>query len=131
MLCIDRVFGVCVKTIRPFYFGELIAVVTSDIILRAPKLHTVQVAPNLHIYDKWFAGRITHSCEPNMIFDQSTLTFYSIRYIKAGEILTQDYELTEDILFRPFVCKCESPKCRGYIAGKNYADPNTTEYGGR
>ena len=117
--CEEPGFGVCVKTTRIFKPGDVVYRLFPSLILTDPALHSVQVAPSTHVYDKWFAGRITHSCDPNMSFDQSSLIFYAVKNIKAGEILTQDYDMTEDKLYRPFICKCGCINCRGYIAGKN------------
>jgi hypothetical protein len=118
-LDIHPVFGVCVKSKYQYTPGDLICRIAPKIIKNKPCLHSVQVAKNIHIYDEWFAGRINHSCEPNIIFDQKSLTFYAIKTIEPDQILTQDYELTEDELFSPFFCKCGSEYCRGYIAGRN------------
>lgn len=116
---IDSIFGVSVKAKRSFVKGEIIIVLKPEIVLSEPNLHTVQIAPDFHIYDKKFAGLITHSCNPNMFFDQLSLTFVAIQDIEVGDLLTQDYDITEDKLFQPFICKCGSLNCRGYIAGKN------------
>jgi hypothetical protein len=38
----------------------------------------------------------------------------------AGELLTMDYDETEDILFRAFQCCCGSTRCRGTVGGRLY-----------
>jgi uncharacterized protein len=120
LLVFDENFWTCVKSKVFFNKGQQVAVLYPSIVLKYPCLHTVQVSPNFHIYDKWFAGRISHSCDPNIYFDVSRLTFYALKDIKPGDILTQDYEETEDDLYRKFTCKCGSKFCRGKIMGKLY-----------
>ncbi|UVI28638.1 SET domain-containing protein-lysine N-methyltransferase [Paenibacillus spongiae] len=83
-------------------------------------LFTLQKKPGLYIEDPYFMGKILHSCNPNARVDMDRQVFIAIRAIDAGEYITMDYETTEDILFRQFVCECGSPKCRGLISGRSY-----------
>ena len=57
-----------------------------------------------------------HSCEPNLSFDTSKLTFEAIKDLKKDEMLTFDYFTTEIEITEPFQCLCGSQFCRGYIA---------------
>jgi len=117
---INSKFGKCIISLVDFEIGQLVAILHTEMIFKVAKLHTVQIENGVHIYDPWFAGLITHSCEPNLILDTKVLCFFAIRKIVSGDILTQDYELTEDNLYKKFNCKCGSSHCRGEIKGKLY-----------
>ncbi len=81
-------------------------------------LHSLQMAPGLHLDDPYFAGKVLHSCEPNSWLDVETRIYFATRDIEAGELLTMDYDETEDVLFRAFNCCCGSTQCRGTIGGR-------------
>lgn len=81
-------------------------------------LYSLQMGPGSHLDDPYFAGKVLHSCEPNSWLDVETRLFFATRDIRAGELLTMDYDETEDVLFRSFHCCCGSTKCRGVIAGR-------------
>jgi tyrocidine synthetase-3 len=80
-------------------------------------LYTLQVRPGLHIHDPYVMGKVLHSCDPNTDCDMSTLTFTARKVIKPGDIISMDYDQTEEVLFRPFACACGAPNCRGFIQG--------------
>ena len=81
-------------------------------------LHSLQMAPGLHLDDPYIAGKVLHSCEPNSWLDVETRIYFATRDIEAGELLTMDYDETEDVLFRAFRCCCGSTQCRGTIGGR-------------
>jgi len=81
-------------------------------------LYTLQIAPGQFVADPIVMGKVLHSCDPNMHCDMSTLTFTARRDIRAGDMLTMDYETTEDKLYRAFHCGCGAAICRGDILGK-------------
>jgi tyrocidine synthetase-3 len=116
----DQKFGKCIKSKVSFTRGQFVAMIHSKIILNSPNLHSAQISINEHIYDPWFAGLITHSCEPNLMFDTKLPGFYAVKDIKPGDILTQDYELTEDNLYQKFLCDCGTVTCRGKIQGRKF-----------
>ncbi|MDW6005405.1 SET domain-containing protein-lysine N-methyltransferase [Vibrio mangrovi] len=115
-------FGYCIIANIHFQAGQKIAQLPRLKIFTEPDLHTVQSGSNQHIYDPWFAGLISHSCRPNIYFEQSELAFYAVEPIAPGNIITQDYEQTEDILFREFDCCCGHFECRGKIRGKKFSN---------
>lgn len=82
-------------------------------------LFTLQQCPGRYVEDPYVMGKVLHSCNPNLTCDMKTLTFTALRDIHSGEILTMDYEETEDELFRPFQCQCGSENCRGMIKGRH------------
>ena len=100
--------------------GGLI-LVAAGIMLHAPTRTSVQQGPGRHhdvppgtdadtrsrVYP-WFA--LNHSCEPNAYWVLDDLRAH--RAIEAGDLVTFDYETTEDELSTPFRCACNSPACR-------------------
>ena len=83
-------------------------------------LFTLQKEPGVFVEDPLVMGKVLHSCAPNMECDMATQTFTASKPIASGDFLTMDYETTEDELFRPFVCQCGAPQCRGEIKGRIY-----------
>jgi hypothetical protein len=87
--------------------------------------HTLQVSPDMHLHDPWFVGLLTHSCAPNCVLDMQRLEIWALTDIKAGDLLTIDYAVTEDTLHRQFACGCGSSHCRRWITGRREAPDQT------
>lgn len=100
-----------------WHAGEVIARFTGWI-SHAITQYTLQISPSLHIHDPWFTGLLTHSCSPNAILDMNRLELLALRDIQSGEVLTIDYTVTEDHLFKQFPCACGSSDCRHWITGR-------------
>ncbi|WPN24474.1 SET domain-containing protein [Pseudomonas marginalis] len=83
------------------------------------RLHTLQLSSRLHLYDCWFTGLLSHSCEPNVFLDLHYLEVWTLHEILAGDLLTMDYASTEDVLFRQFACQCRELNCRGWVTGRD------------
>lgn len=111
-------FEWCILSKTHFTPGEVIAHIYGGIIKRKSELHTVQKSRDVHIYDEWFAGLVAHSCDPNTYFDDKAETFVATKEINPGDMITCDYQATEDYLARPFECKCGAENCRGLIDGR-------------
>ena len=101
---------------RVFNTGDIVFTFTG-VVIPFRELFTLEISPDLHIFDPYFMGKVLHSCDPNMRADMKTLTFYATRKIEVGEFLTMDYESTESKLYREFNCKCGSSNCRKVIKG--------------
>jgi len=69
----------------------------------------------IHVHDPYFMGKVLHACDPNTYCDMEQRIFFAVKDIKAGELVTMDYEQTEPVLFKTFNCRCGSPLCRGRI----------------
>jgi len=108
-------YGDCILCKTHFSSGEVIARIHGGILKNRAELHTVQKSPGVHIYDEWFAGLVLHSCDPNTCFDQGQETFVAIKEIDSGDIVTCDYQVTEDSLARSFECRCGAANCRGQM----------------
>ncbi|WP_028315110.1 SET domain-containing protein [Desulfatibacillum aliphaticivorans] len=106
-----------IYTKRPFKKGEMVARMTG---IAVPYIlqHTLQITPNLHLYDPHFSGLLLHSCDPLVCLDMNKLEIWALQDIDEGEALTMDYASTEDILFKQFPCACGSVNCRKWITGR-------------
>lgn len=67
---------------------------------------------------------LNHSCEANVGFASDT-SLVAIRDIEAGEMLANDYCMTEFLIgfFPGFECKCGSKKCRGMATVNDWRIP--------
>jgi len=73
---------------------------------------------------EWNPARlINHSCDPNCeaVQDKKRIYIQTIRPIKKDEEITFDYGFDADS-YADHPCRCGSPKCIGYIVGKDYLD---------
>ncbi|WP_445571321.1 lysine methyltransferase [Pseudomonas sp. E102] len=89
----------------------------SGLLISRRRLHTLQLLPDVHMYDPHFAGLLLHSCNPNVFLDMSELWLWSLTDIREGDRLTMDYASTERKLYRQFACRCGSSNCHGWITG--------------
>ena len=108
VLDVDGERGQGVLVLRDFSQGSVLFRMNGTLTTEMT-LHSLQMAPGLHLDDPYFAGKVLHSCEPNSWLDVETRIYFATRDIAAGELLTMDYDETEDILFRAFDCCCGSP----------------------
>lgn len=120
--------GLGVYALRSYRRGELIAVVSGEIVGKH-RLHTLQLTPDTHLYDPEFTGCLLHSCDPNAIIDPAKREISALKNIGIGEAITVDYAHTEDRLVKQFNCMCGSPNCRRWIKGrKEEIAPEGREY---
>ena len=64
---------------------------------------------------------INHSCAPNVgILGQ--IIFVAMRDIRAGEELTYDWAMEENVPARTR-CHCGAPACRGLLTGQDWKNP--------
>lgn len=85
--------------------------------------HSLQKTARLHIFDTYFVGLLAHACEPNAVLDMDRQNLHALRAIRLGDLLTIDYDSTEDELFAPFACHCGAASCRSVIRGRRHAAP--------
>lgn len=130
VLDVDGERGQGVLVLRDFSQGSVLFRMNGTLSTEMT-LHSLQMAPGLHLDDPYIAGKVLHSCEPNSWLDVETRIYFATRDIAAGELLTMDYDETEDILFRAFECRCGSTRCRGTIGGKLMRKPTPTRYHGK
>ncbi len=122
VLDVDGKRGQGVLVLRDFSQGSVLFRMNGTLTTEMT-LHSLQMAPGLHLDDPYIAGKVLHSCEPNSWLDVETRIYFATRDIVAGELLTMDYDETEDILFRAFQCCCGSTRCRGTVGGKLMRKP--------
>lgn len=87
--------------------------------------HTLQVGPGQHISGTRVIGYLSHSCDPNCRLDMDRFVLVALRDTAAGDALTIDYAVTEDVLYRQFACHCGAANCRRWIIGR--AEPVSAE----
>lgn len=117
VVSVDDRRGRGVVVLREFTRGDVLFRMNGRLTTEMTQ-HSLQVGPGLHLDDPYLAGMTLHSCDPNSRLDPETRLFHALRDITPGELLTMDYDDTEDILFRPFACRCGAVNCRGYVAGR-------------
>lgn len=113
--------GQGIITRKAFNPGDIVFRFTG-FLLTEVSLFSLQIRPGLHLHDPFFMGKVLHSCNPNMLCDMQKRTFTACKTIYPGDIITMDYETTEDRLFRPFRCVCGADNCRGLIRGKKVVE---------
>lgn len=114
---VDTQRGRGVLVLRTFREGDVLFRMNGTL-TETMTQHSLQLDERWHLDDPDFAGRTLHSCDPNSRFDPQTHLFTALRDIFPGDLLTMDYDETEDVLFRPFDCACGAIQCRGHIAGR-------------
>jgi uncharacterized protein len=112
----DESNGHGVLALRNFEAGELIAVISGDVV---PEIlqHTLQISQGKHLLDLYFTGYLLHSCSPNISVDMKNMTVTALEDIPANSFLYMDYAETEEVLYKQFPCCCGSENCRGWITG--------------
>ncbi|WP_425400049.1 hypothetical protein [Aeoliella sp.] len=117
---VDATRGLGVLVLRAFKAGDVLFRMNGTL-TEEMTLYSLQMDERWHLDDPDFAGRVLHCCEPNSRLDPVTRLFTAVKDIEPGDLLTMDYNETEDVLFRAFECSCGAEGCRGYIAGRNAA----------
>lgn len=112
----DQSTGYGVLAMRGFSAGELVAVITGDVVPDVLQ-HTLKIANGKHLLDLYFTGYLLHSCSPNISVDMENMTVTAFQDIPRNSFLYMDYAQTEEILYKQFHCSCGSQACRGWITG--------------
>ena len=84
-----------------------------------PTVYTIQVHPAGHMIISGGAEFLAHGCDPNIRITTSpeSVTVWTLRDIKKGEVLAFNYLTTEFCMSEPFECGCGSDTCYRRIAG--------------
>jgi uncharacterized protein len=109
-------YGRCVLANTRFCVGDLIHEAKGRWLDRVTQ-YTLQYKPDVHFEDLEIIGYLAHSCEPNAAFYFDPPRLICIRPIESGDLVTIDYDATEEILAKDFKCACGSAQCRGVIRG--------------
>ncbi len=106
---------------KDFNAGDAICSFGAAAILKEPTYLTVQVGETEHIHLKpEFLQYINHSCEPNVLFNTSTMQLECLQQIKAGDELCFFYPATEWDMAQPFECLCGTKSCIKIVQGAKY-----------
>jgi SET domain-containing protein len=117
---------------RPIRKGEIVAIKGGHILDRRTlsKVRRRIAAAYLQIDDGFYIGAIrraevarnklfiNHSCEPNLGI-RGQVTFVALRAVKAGEELTYDWAMEEDVPAATR-CTCGTRRCRGTLTGQGW-----------
>lgn len=120
-------FGKALVAVAPIKKGELLFTETGEITAVQTK-YSYQVDWDLHYEPKGPSAYINHSCSPNVgikVKKGGLPSFYALRDIAPGEVLTIDYATFE---YRTKVlceteCLCGSDNCRKVIHGFVHLSP--------
>jgi len=101
-----------------FKVGENIVAFNASKIVDTPNYLTVQISETKHIYlFPEYLQYVNHCCEPNVLFNTSTMQLECISDIEVGEELRFFYPATEWRIAQQFICNCGKPSCVGLIQG--------------
>lgn len=101
-----------------FKVGENIVAFNASKIVDTPNYLTVQVSEHKHIHlFPEYLQYVNHCCEPNVIFNTTTMQLECVSDIEAGDELRFFYPSTEWSMAQQFVCNCGKPNCVGLVQG--------------
>jgi len=101
-----------------FKIGDVLVAFNASKIVDTPNYLTVQVSEHQHIHlFPEYLQYVNHCCEPNVLFNTTTMQLECISDIEAGEELRFFYPATEWCMAQQFVCNCGKPNCIGLIQG--------------
>ena len=105
-------------SIASFKKGDLIVAFEASKIVDEPNYLTVQISENKHIHLlPEYLQFVNHSCEPNVIFNTTTMQLECVSAIAAGDELCFFYPATEWKIAQEFNCHCGTAKCIGLVRG--------------
>lgn len=102
----------------PFCKGDIIIDFGSSKIVTTPNYLTVQIGEDKHIHlSPEYLQYTNHACEPNVLFNTSTMQLECLTDVAIGDELTFFYPATEWEISQTFNCHCGKPACVGLIKG--------------
>ena len=102
----------------PFSKGDIIIDFGSSKIVTTPNYLTVQIGEDKHIHlSPEYLQFTNHSCEPNVLFNTTTMQLECLTDIAIGDELTFFYPATEWKISQTFNCHCGKPTCVGLVQG--------------
>ncbi len=112
--------------LQNFSSGDILAEFSGAAILKQPTYLTVQISEDEHIHLKpEFLQYINHSCEPNVLFNTSTMQLECLQPINIGDELCFFYPATEWDMAQPFECLCGTKSCVKQIQGAAHLSKET------
>lgn len=116
---IDNNVGEGLRCLGEFFPGQIVFAFTGYLISEITQF-TLQVRPGVHLHDPFVMGKVLHSCDPNTDCDMERQIFVARKKINFGDMITMDYDQTEEVLYKPFYCSCKADNCRGFIQGNAF-----------
>ncbi len=108
-------------SLKNFNPGDVLCSFAAAAILKEPTYLTVQVGEMEHIHLKpEHLQYINHSCEPNVLFNTTTMNLECLQPITRGDELCFFYPATEWAMAQPFECLCGTTSCIKQIQGAKY-----------
>lgn len=102
----------------PFFKGDIITDFGSSKIVDTPNYLTIQIVEDKHIHlSPEYLQYTNHACEPNVLFNTSSMQLECLTDIAIGDELTFFYPATEWEISQSFNCHCGKPTCVGLIKG--------------
>jgi hypothetical protein len=112
--------------LQKFLPGDILAEFRGAAILKKPTYLTVQIGEDEHIHLKpEFLQYINHSCEPNVLFNTTTMQLECLQPINIGDELCFFYPATEWDMAQPFECLCGTKSCVKQIQGASHLSKET------
>jgi hypothetical protein len=118
LVAVDNRIGLAIRTCRDHERGSVVEHFSGTLSSHGAQ-HSLQISPFQHVLDLSFVGYLMHGCDPNCVLDMQRLRLLALKDIAAGSLLTIDYAVTEDELFRQFACSCGAPNCRRWVTGRS------------
>jgi len=101
-----------------FKVGATIVAFNASKVVDSPSYLTVQISETKHIHlFPEYLQYVNHCCEPNVLFNTTTMQLECIADIAAGDELRFFYPATEWKIAQQFVCNCGKPSCVGLVQG--------------
>lgn len=101
-----------------FKTGDLIVAFEASKIVDEPNYLTVQISEHQHIHLlPEYLQFVNHSCEPNVLFNATTMQLECVNDIAIGDEFRFFYPATEWRIAQEFSCQCGSTNCIGLIRG--------------
>lgn len=118
LIAVDNRIGLAIRACRDHERGSVVEHFSGTLSPHGAQ-HSLQISPFQHLLDLDFVGYLMHGCDPNCVLDMQRLRLLSVKDIAAGAMLTIDYAVTEDELYRQFACSCGAPNCRRWVTGRS------------
>jgi hypothetical protein len=103
-------YGIVAK--RRFNVGDIVFRFAGDEVAEVTQ-YSLQLPKGGFLDDPFFMGKALHRCDPNCHVDMFTRSFVARKAIAPGDLVTMNYNQTEDKLFKPFTCACGPVPCGG------------------
>lgn len=122
----DKAFGSYAISLVSLPAGVHFTKITNHSFVDERTYATVQACSDRNITLNSDLRYINHSCDPALEFD---LSRFEVRVSRSkaltkGDLLTFFYPSTEYEMAQSFNCRCNTPRCKGRIAGAGLMDLN-------